>query len=43
MSDLQNPIFTDEAAARAHLERVRWPDGPRRVTWKNDLVYCSQP
>jgi transposase-like protein len=28
MSDLQNPIFTDEVAARAHLERVRWPDGP---------------
>jgi transposase-like protein len=25
---LQNPIFTDEAAARAHLEAVRWPDGP---------------
>ena len=27
-ADLQNPIFTDEAAARAHLEMVRWPDGP---------------
>src|SRR5579864_888454 len=20
--------FTDEAAARAHLERIQWPDGP---------------
>jgi len=27
-ANLQNPIFTDEAAARAHLEAVRWPDGP---------------
>ncbi|WP_370151870.1 IS1595 family transposase [Ferrovibrio sp.] len=28
MTDLTNPIFTDEAAARAHLEAIRWPDGP---------------
>lgn len=28
MSDLQNQIFTDEPAAREHLEKVRWPDGP---------------
>lgn len=27
MTDLLNPIFTDEAKARAHLERLRWPDG----------------
>jgi transposase-like protein len=27
-ANLTNPIFTDEAAARAHLEAVRWPDGP---------------
>jgi transposase-like protein len=27
MSDLKNPIFNDEAAARAYLEGVRWPDG----------------
>ncbi len=27
-ANLQNPIFTDETAARAHLEAVRWPDGP---------------
>jgi transposase-like protein len=27
-SDIQNPIFTDEEAARAHFERVRWPNGP---------------
>src|SRR5262245_11046771 len=26
--DLQSPIFTDEDAARAALESVRWPDGP---------------
>jgi len=26
--DLQNPIYTDEDAARAHLEAIRWPDGP---------------
>jgi transposase-like protein len=27
-ADLQNPIFTDENAAREALEAVRWPDGP---------------
>ena len=27
-ADLQNPIFTDETAAREHLEAVRWPGGP---------------
>jgi transposase-like protein len=26
--DLTNPIFHDENAARAHLEAIRWPDGP---------------
>ncbi|RIJ14507.1 IS1595 family transposase [Henriciella mobilis] len=26
--DLTNPIFTDEDAAREHLEAQRWPDGP---------------
>ncbi len=26
-ADLQNPIFTDEDAAREALEAVRWPDG----------------
>src|SRR3954467_14891584 len=26
--DLCNPIFHDEDAARAHLERVLWPQGP---------------
>ena len=25
---LDNPIFIDEAKARKHLEKVRWPDGP---------------
>ena len=28
MCDLTKPIFTSESAARKHLERVRWPDGP---------------
>lgn len=28
MFDLSNPIFTDENAARTHLEAIRWPDGP---------------
>jgi len=28
MTDLTNPIFTDEAAAIAHMEASRWPDGP---------------
>jgi transposase-like protein len=28
MSDLSNPIFTDEAKARAWLEARIWPDGP---------------
>src|SRR3954452_12262726 len=27
-SDLENPVFTDEKAARAYLEAQRWPDGP---------------
>jgi transposase-like protein len=27
-ADLENPIFTDETAAREHLERVLWPNGP---------------
>ncbi|HEY6028344.1 MAG TPA: IS1595 family transposase, partial [Pseudolabrys sp.] len=27
-ADLQNPIFTDETAAREHLEAIRWPEGP---------------
>jgi transposase-like protein len=26
--NLTDPIFTDEEAARAHFERLRWPDGP---------------
>ena len=26
--DLTDPIFTDEEAARAHFERLRWPNGP---------------
>ena len=28
MTDLSNPIFHDEEAARAHMENIRWPDGP---------------
>ena len=28
MTDLNNPIFTDVAKAREHLEALRWPDGP---------------
>jgi transposase-like protein len=27
MCDLTNPIFTDEAAATAHMEADRWPEG----------------
>ena len=27
MTNLTDPIFTDENAARAHFERIRWPDG----------------
>src|ERR1700730_5616766 len=27
-SDLQNPAFTDDNAAREALEAIRWPDGP---------------
>lgn len=26
--NLQNQIYTDDNAARAHLEKLRWPDGP---------------
>jgi transposase-like protein len=28
MTDLTNPIFNNENAARKHLEKIRWPDGP---------------
>src|SRR5579864_3408753 len=28
MTDLNNPIFNDEEAARKHFEARRWPDGP---------------
>ena len=28
MTDLTNPIYNNEDAARAHLEAIRWPDGP---------------
>jgi transposase-like protein len=28
MADLTAPMFTDEVAARAHLEAIRWPNGP---------------
>jgi transposase-like protein len=27
-ADLENPVFTDENAAREHLEKMRWPNGP---------------
>ena len=30
-----NPIFNDEDAARAHLERLRWPNGVR------ECVHCG--
>jgi transposase-like protein len=28
MTELSNPIFHDDDAAREHLETIRWPDGP---------------
>lgn len=28
MTDLHIPIYSDENAAREHLEAIRWPDGP---------------
>jgi len=28
MTDLTNPIFNNEDAARRHFEALRWPDGP---------------
>src|SRR5688572_18637691 len=28
MTDLRNPIFNDETAAREHFEAIRWPNGP---------------
>lgn len=28
MVDLSNPIYRDDAAAREHLEAIRWPNGP---------------
>src|SRR3546814_9903286 len=35
MTDLSNPIFHNEDAAREHLERIRWPEGPV-------CPYCGQ-
>src|SRR3712207_3686787 len=37
--DLTNPIFHDESAARAHLEKFHWPDGPRCPYCRGDNVY----
>ncbi len=28
MTNLADPMFHDDDAARAHLERLRWPNGP---------------
>lgn len=28
MTDITNPIYNDDKAARAHLEALLWPDGP---------------
>src|SRR5271169_2939323 len=28
MTNLTDPIFTDETKAREHFEAIRWPDGP---------------
>ena len=28
MTDLKSPNFTNETAARRHLEKIRWPNGP---------------
>lgn len=28
MCDLSSPIYHDKAAARGHLEMIRWPSGP---------------
>lgn len=28
MTDLTSPIYSDEEAARRHLEAIRWPEGP---------------
>lgn len=28
MREMSDPIYTDEDAARQHLEALRWPDGP---------------
>jgi transposase-like protein len=28
MTDLSDPMFNDETAARAYFERIRWPNGP---------------
>lgn len=33
--DLTDPVFTDEAKAREHLEELRWPDG------KPVCVHCG--
>lgn len=40
--NLTNPIFHDEDAARAHLEDVRWPNGPCCVHCKSENVTRMQ-
>ena len=26
--ELSNPVYSDEDAARTHIESIRWPNGP---------------
>ncbi len=43
-ADLTNPIFTDERAARAHFEALRWPAGrvcPHCGTVDNSVKLCG--
>ena len=44
MTDLTSPIFNDPDAARAHIESIRWPDGPYCPHCGNtDRVYKLTP
>ena len=40
--DLTNPIYHNEDMARAHLESIRWPDGPRCAHCSSDDVTRMQ-
>jgi hypothetical protein len=38
--NLTDPIFSDEAKARAYFEAIRWPNGPVLPALRQDAAHC---